>query len=175
MLTQAQRAVQAVSRAGLAIGALATAGIFVLLVGSSFRRYLGGSPVPYTEELAGLLFVITSMAAVPHGVASTQHIRLLVVWRRLPQRLASVFAIVGDLLGAAVLVVLLRQMLAFADYSREAGSRTEVAELLLWPWMVVMPASLAMLAVAVTLRALARLAAMRAGRFDSLEAGQALD
>lgn len=175
MLARAQQAVEGVSRAGLALGALSTAGIFALLVASSFKRYLGGSPVPYTEELAGLLFVVTSMAAVPHGIASAQHIRLLVVWRRLPQRLAAACAAVGDLLGAAVLVVLLRQMLAFADYSREVGSRTEVAELLLWPWMMVMPASLAVLAVAVTVRALARLAALRAGRFDSLEPGQVPD
>lgn len=175
MLARAQRAVEAVSRAGLALGALATAGIFVLLAVSSLKRYFGGSPVPYTEELAGLLFVVTSIAAVPHAVATGQHVRLLVLWRRLPPLLAGALAVAGDLAGAAVLVVLVRQMVAFAAYSLDVGSRTEISELLLWPWMAVMPLSLAVLALAITLRALGRLAALRSGRIDPLTPGSTPD
>lgn len=175
MLSAANRAVEAVCRFGLVLGAAATAIIFALLAGSSIQRYLVGSPVPYTEELAGLLFVVTSLAAVPYGVVTGQHIRLLLAWRKLPQPLASWLALAGDLLGVAVLWVLIRQMIAFAEYSREVGSRTEIAELLLWPWMYFMPAALGLLALAMLFRALVRVAALREGHTTSLEAGASLD
>jgi TRAP-type C4-dicarboxylate transport system permease small subunit len=175
MLNTANRLVEGICRFGLVLGAGATALIFALLAGSSIRRYVIGSPLAYTEELAGLLFVVTSLAAVPYGVVSGQHIRLLLAWRKLPQPLASWMAVAGDLLGVAVLWVLVRQMVAFAEYSREAGSRTEISELLLWPWMYFMPAALALLAVAMLFRALVRTAGLREGRTTSLEAGASLD
>ena len=175
MLRAANRAVESVCRFGLVLGAAATGAIFLLLAGSSIRRYLVGSPVAYTEELAGLLFVVTSIAAVPYAVVSGQHIRLLLLWRKLPQPLASWLALAGDLAVAALLVLLLWQMTAFAEYSRAAGSRTEIAELLLWPWMYVMPASLGLLAIAMVFRALVRAADILQGRYTSLEAGTSLD
>lgn len=174
-LKLANRLVETACRVGLALGALATAGILVLLVGSSLLRYVSGAPMPYTEELAALLFVVTSLAAVPFAVVSNQHIRLLVVWRKLPQPAASWFAFLGDLLGVIVLWIMIRQMIAFAEYSRQAGSRSEVGEILLWPWMYFMPAALGLLALAMLLRASTRLLALRQGKYTSLEAGTSVD
>lgn len=175
MLKAANRAVESICRLGLVLGAAATGGIFLLLAGSSIRRYVVGSPVSYTEELAGLLFVVTSIAAVPYAVVSGQHIRLLLLWRKLPQPLASWLAMAGDLMGAVVLAILLWQMVAFAEYSRQVASRTEISELLLWPWMYVLPAALGLLAVAMVFRALVRAAGISQGRYTSLQAGTSLD
>ncbi|MEO8654042.1 MAG: TRAP transporter small permease subunit [Ramlibacter sp.] len=175
MLAASNRLIDAICRFGLQVGAASTAGFFVLLAGSSIRRYVLGSPIAYTEELAGLLFVVTSFAAVPFGVMSGRHIRLLLVWRHLPQPLASWLGVIGDLLAVAVLWVIVTQMVAFAEYTRQVGARSEISELLLWPWMYFMPLSLSLLGLALAWRALMRAVETRHGRYSSLEPGATLD
>jgi TRAP-type C4-dicarboxylate transport system permease small subunit len=175
MLAPVNRLIDATCRFGLQLGAASTAGIFLLLAGSSIRRYALGSPLSYTEELAGLLFVVTSFAAVPFGVLSGRHIRLLLVWRYLAQPWASWFAVVGDLLAVAIVGLIVVQMVAFAEYTRQVGARTEISELLLWPWMYVMPLALSLLALALAWRALMRAVDAGRGRYSSLEPGATPD
>lgn len=170
MASASDRIVSAVCRLGLAAGAMSTACIFVLLAGSSVRRYLLGTPIAYAEELTGLLFVVTSFAAAPFGVLANRHIRLLVLWRRLPAALGSWLAVVGDTFAVAILALIVREMVAFAEYSREVGARTEISELLLWPWMYVMPGALALLGLALAWRAFERAKDAIQGRPVSLEA-----
>ncbi len=175
MIDTLDRVMLAICRVCLWLGAASAGAIFLLLAGSSVKRYVLGSPWPFTEELAGLLFVVTSFAAVPYGAFRAQHIRILVVWRRLPVRAGTWLGVLGDLLGVAVLGVVVLQMVAFAEYSREVGARSEVSQLLLWPWMYCMPLALTLLAAVLALKALHRAVEACHGRFVSLSAGASLD
>lgn len=175
MLASADRAVSALCQLSLFVGAGASFGIFVLLVGSSFRRYLLGTPIAVTEELAALLFVATSFCSIPYGLMAGRHIRLQVLGDRLPLRLAAWASVVGDFLGAGVLAIVVIQLVAFARYSQEVGARTDVSELLLWPWMMVMPSMLGLVAIALVLRAVQRGVCAARGQFELPSAESQVD
>ena len=112
------------------------------------------SPIPATEEIAAYLFVVLSFSSVVGGFVQGRHIRVLPLWQRLPPRLQGWTMLAGHLAAAAVLLVLVKQTFDFAWSSRAFGARSYVADMPEWPWMMVIPASLSLLALVILLRAL---------------------
>ncbi len=144
-----------VAAAMTALSAIAVAAIVVVLVFASLQRYLLSSPIPATEEIAAYLFVAMSFLAMVGGMVERRHIRVLIVWRLLPVRLQSWAMLAGHLGAIVVLAILFWQTFKFARSSYQFGARSYVADLLEWPWMMLIPASLALLALAVAVRSLA--------------------
>lgn len=163
LIDRAEHAVAACSRLMGVAAALAVAGIVVLLVSSSVRRYLLGSPIPVTEELTALLFAALSFLSIVEGFVHDRQIRVGIVWRRLPRPLRNWTMLAGHVLTLVVLGWLVRWTFEFSLVSLELGSRTYVSELLLWPWMMLIPGSLALLGLAVAVRALVDLRATLRG------------
>ena len=62
--------------------------------------------------------------------------------------------VLGHLLSIAVIAVLVRETFAFALASYEFGARSYVADLLEWPWMMVIPLALSILALGLVARLL---------------------
>lgn len=136
------------------LAALAVAGIVVILVFSSLQRYLLDRPVPATEELAAYLFVACAFLSMMDGLVNGRHIRLLPVWRNMPAKLQGWALIAGHLLAITILLLPVRETFNFAWQSYQFGARSYVANLLEWPWMMIIPFSLATLAVAIFARML---------------------
>lgn len=137
----------------LAIGAaLAVAGIALVLVFSSVQRYALERPLPATEEFAGYLFVAVAFLSLAEGFTEGRHIRVLPVWRRLPRRGQGWAMALGHLGSLVVLAILIRQTFDFAWASYHFGARSYVANLLEWPWMMILPVALFVLALAVLAR-----------------------
>lgn len=136
------------------IAALAVAAIVVVLVFSSFQRYVLTSPIPATEEIAAYLFVMVAFLAIMEGMVAGRQIRVLPVWQRLPLRLQGWTMIAGHVLSLGVLVILIRETFAFAWASYQFGARSYVANLLEWPWMMIIPLALSALALALLARLL---------------------
>jgi TRAP-type C4-dicarboxylate transport system permease small subunit len=146
-----------VARVMTALSAIAVTGIVLLLVFSSLQRYVLASPIPATEEVAAYLFVAMAFLAMVGGMVERRHIRILVVWRLLPVRWQAWAMFAGHVGAIVVLGILFWQTYAFAWSSHELGSRSYVADLPEWPWMMLIPVSLGLLLLAVALRALADL------------------
>lgn len=163
LIDEAERAVAALSRIMGVTAALAVAGIVVLLVSSSVRRYVLGSPVPFTEELTALLFAALSFLSIVEGFVHDRQIRVGILWRKLPHPLRNWTMIAGHVFTLVVLGWLARWTFEFALVSVELGSRTYVSGLLLWPWMMLIPVSLALLCLAVVVRTLVDLRATLRG------------
>ncbi len=164
LIDRAERIMEAVSRAMGVLAAIAIAGIVILLVGSSVRRYFLGSPIPVTEELAALLFAALSFLSIPEGFVHDRQIRIAIVWRKLPRAAQGWAMLAGHLFNLLILGWLARWTFGFALTSLELGSRTYVSEILLWPWMMLIPVALAILALALVVRALVDLRATVSGR-----------
>ena len=146
-----------VARAMTAVSAIAVAAIVVVLVVSSLQRYLLSDPIPATEEMAAYLFVAMSFLAMVGGMVERRHIRVLIVWRLLPARVQAWAMLIGHLGAIVVLAILFWQTFEFASASYRFGARSYVADLLEWPWMMLIPGSLALLALAIAVRTLADL------------------
>lgn len=175
MIDKLDRVLQRLARMWVDVGCVAALGILVLLAGSSVKRYFLGTPIPVTEEMSGLLFVAVSFCAVPYGFCTKQQIRVLLVWRRLPSRLAAWAAIAGDLAAIGVVGLIAYELHGFTLLSRQVGARSEVADILLWPWMALMTATLVLLALVIASRSLVNLRDALTGRPVVLVEGKSID
>lgn len=152
--------------------ALAVGLIVVVLVFSSLQRYVLAAPIPATEEIAAYLFVCVAFASMVGGLVEGRHIRVLPLWRRLPAGAQNWAMLAGHAFSIAVLGVLVRETFGFAWSSYRLGARSYVANLPEWPWMMVIPACLTLLALAVALRAFGDLErALRAAPAPEARAG----
>jgi len=160
-----------------AVSAVSVAAIVVVLTVSAAQRYVLTSPIAATEEVAAYLFVALAFTAMVGGMVEGRHIRLLPLWQRLPTKWQNWAMLVGHLGAIFVLSIIIRETFSFAWASYNYGARSYVADLIEWPWMMLIPGSLTLLAFAIAARAIVDLdraiaghAAPEATRVDEDEA-----
>lgn len=124
-------------------------GIFMagMILLSAILRYVINEPLSFSDELAGLLFVTLGFFSFPYVMEKSEHINLSILVERLSpfkQRCCRFLASVVFFLFS---VTFIHQSWNFMDFSRVISSRTDVAQLLLWPWMAVMPVSMSLCAL----------------------------
>ena len=159
-----ERLLGAIGVAKSVAASLAVAAIVLLLVGSTSQRYFIGSPFPFTDELGALLFVVIAFMSATEGFLSDRQIRIELVWRALPERVQGWAMIAGHAISLAVLWIILWETWRFATLSFELGSRSLIMEFILWPWMAVIPFSIAVLMLAIAARILVDLHAVLTGQ-----------
>ena len=137
-----------------AAAALSVGGIVIILVFSSMQRYILASPIPETEELAAFLFVALAFFSITEGFMSDRQIRIALVWRKLPQAMQGWMMILGHVLTIVVVGILIQQLFDFAWQSYQFNSRSYVADIIEWPWMMIMPFSLFVMCLGVVARIL---------------------
>jgi len=123
--------------------------IVVLLVTSSLKRYLFQQPIHVTEELGGLLFLGTTFCGLVYGFTQNRHVRLELFWRLLPHPWRELMEVLGYVLCLVALGVIIKQTWATTVFSYEIQGRSVMTEILLWPWRLLIPAVLLLLALAV--------------------------
>jgi len=146
-----------------AVSAVCVFAIVAVLVVASTQRYLLTSPNAWTEEMAAYLFIALSFFSVVGGFVDGRHIRLLPLWQRLPRGLQNWGMLAGHLAAIGVLALIIRETFAFARSSLAFGTRSYVADLLEWPWMMIIPVCLGLLALVLALRVVADLGRIARG------------
>lgn len=146
------------------VASLAVAAAAVLLVTSSVQRYVIGSPIPITQEVGSLLFVVIAFMSATDGFLSDRQIRVELLWHVLPQRVQGWALIAGHAFAIAVLSIVLWETWRFTKLSFELGSRSLIMEFALWPWMAVIPLSVGILMLAMAARVLVDVHAVLTGR-----------
>ncbi len=136
-------------------------GVFMtgLVLVSTLMRYLAGSPIGFSDELSGLLFLSLSFLSLPHVLNTSQHIRIDLLVRTLSRRLAVAADIFANGIFVAFAGIFAYQAWDFMMFSLQIGSRSEISGVLLWPWMALMPLSMLLCILLVArngLRGLAR-------------------
>ena len=148
----AERVLHIVCTIQASAAGLAVAGMVVLLAGSSLGRYAFGKPIPVTEELGALLFVTLAFLSVTEGFMADRQVRIQVVWRLLPPRIKGWAMVVGHGLSVIGLVIIIWATWDFAWFSYQVGAETYITEILVWPWMMLVPVALAILVLATIVR-----------------------
>lgn len=144
-----------------------------LVVTASFMRYIVGRPFAFTEELVALLYMAMVFLAVPIATLRHAHVSISVLpasvmkLLRHPFRLAACVAMIVFCVWFTIVAY------GFVDQSRAFNSHTEAAELLLWPWMMIIPVTMGFVA-AISLLHLVQAAAGEAPAEDEAPAGDAL-
>lgn len=150
--SRAESVVSRIAEVCAGVAALGIFGIVILLTASSLKRYLLNSPISVTEELGGLMFMATTFLSLAWGFVRGRHVRLELLWRVLPPKLAGTFEIVGLVAAIIGLGILANETWNATLLSYDLRGRSVMTELLLWPWRLIMPLTLLLLIAAIVLR-----------------------
>ena len=114
----------------------------VLVITSAIMRYFVGRPFRFTEELVALLYMAMVYLAIPLVTARRAQITVSVLPERLAQMLAGLLRVGSALVMVGFCTWFMIEAWDFSEYSRRLSSRTEQFDILLWPWMVLIPITL---------------------------------
>lgn len=142
-----------------------------LVVLSVVMRYALGTPFRFTEELVALLYMAMVFLAVPIATVERRHVSIEVLPGRLRHRLRRPLALAACAVMVAFCGWFAWAALGFVQQSARFGSRTEQADILLWPWMAIIPATFGF----VVLIAIAQAVDAARGRGDADQVAQAGD
>jgi len=138
-----QRLFAVVARWMAYVGALALLVMTLLVVISAVMRYFVGRPFGFTEELVALMYMSMVFLGIPLVTMNRSHVAVSV----LPQRLQLAWS--GVLRAGAGLVMIVFcawftfEAWGWMDHSRRLHSKSEQADFVLWPWMAVIPVTMA--------------------------------
>lgn len=123
----------------------------LLIFVSTTLRYAVGTPVNFSDEMAGLLFFSMSFLSLPHVLNQDRHIRIDLLTRAMPAAMARLAGVFASLVLIAFACVFAWESWSFMRFSQDIDARSDISGLLLWPWMTLMPAAL-LLCVIIQLR-----------------------
>lgn len=126
------------------VAALAVVTLTGFVCLSAIMRYVLGTPFHFTEELVALLFLTTVFLTLPYSALRGQHICVTLLTARLRGLASRFMQIINLSVILAFSVWFFSLSLDFTLFGHEIGARSEQSDLLLWPWMALMPLALAL-------------------------------
>lgn len=140
---------------GLAVLAAIAGGAIVLLIGVSVTmRHVARTPLHVTEELVGLLMTSAFFLALPLVTLNAEHVRVSIVVANLPDRMRRGVSLAAGLFGITFCIWFFALCLPWLEFAFDRNLKTEVARLLMYPWMALIPLSLILTSVAFAIRGL---------------------
>ena len=128
----------------------------MILIGASVSmRHVANAPFRFTEELVGLLMTAAFFLALPLVTLRSDHVQVRIAVETLPTRLRGWVAVFAGIFGAGFCIWLLTLALPWFEFALNRGIKTEVARLILYPWMAILPLSLSLTAIAFLIRSVA--------------------
>lgn len=142
-----ERAFARIARTMLYVSAIALLVMTALVVTASFMRYLLGRPFDFTEELVALLYMSLVFLAIPLVTVERSHISISVLPAQLQKRIRGLLRAGASLVMIAFCTWFTIETYAFVEESRRFNSKSEQVEILLWPWMAVIPITAAFVTI----------------------------
>lgn len=143
-MTAADRAILLVSRGLLALSAAACSGILGLVLAAVVMRYALAAPFRFTEELAGLLLSVMAFCALPHAMAANANIRVTLLTDRLGGTARRLAWVLGQLVMVGFCAIFAHEAWGIAEFTLRLNLASEQARLPLGPFVLLMPAMLAL-------------------------------
>ena len=151
---RAERWLTPVYRGLAVLAALAGTAIVVVIGASVFMRHVTNSPFHFTEELVGLLMTAAFFLALPLATLNAEHVRVSVLVVNLPDRQRRWAATGAAVFGLCFCLWYFALCLPWLDFAFQRTLKTEVARLLMYPWMAIIPFSLLLTAFAFVIHGL---------------------
>ena len=126
------------------LAAIAGCAIVALIGASVTMRYFAFAPFRFTEELVGLLMTAAFFLALPLATLRAQHVRVLVLVSALPEKARTWVERLAALFGVVFCLWFLALSLPWLEFAIDRNIKTEVGRLLMYPWMALLPLSMAL-------------------------------
>lgn len=131
----------------LAFAALAAVGLSLIvsvIVTSVVMRKIANSPLHITEEAVGLLLSVTLFLGLPMVTLRAKHVRVSLLTSYVGDKSREVLQIAGLVVGIVFFGWLIWETIPWFEFALKRNLKTETTRILLYPWMALMPLSLAM-------------------------------
>ena len=125
------------------LAAVAGCAIVGLIGASVTMRYFAFAPFRFTEELVGLLMTAAFFLALPLATLRAEHVRVLAIVSALPRKAQRWASRLAAIFGAAFCLWFLVLCLPWLEFAIDRNIKTEVGRLLMYPWMALLPLSMA--------------------------------
>ena len=99
-------------------------------------RYLFNAPLQWSRDTNGLLLLITLFSALPRAWDQGYHIRMEIIYDRMPPRWRSVADVLSALTGFVFFSLLATQAVVFSRYMFMTDETGEDLSAPFWPFMV---------------------------------------
>ncbi len=133
-----------VSRALLVSAAVSVLAMTALVALSVVMRYFVGSPFAFTEELVALLYLAMVFFTIPVSTMRREHIVVNVCVERAGPRSQRLLAVAAAMVMIVFAVWFVYETFAFTTFSKKLDARSDHVGILLWPWMAIMPLTIAL-------------------------------
>lgn len=147
MMNALERLFDRAARVMLWAGTLSLLVMTGLVVIASFMRYFVGRPFAFTEELVALLYMSMVFLGIPLVTVHGSHIAVSVMPQRLTRALGGPLRVGSALVMIVFCAWFTVEAYNFVEYSQRLHSKSEQVELLLWPWMAVIPVTMAFVTI----------------------------
>ncbi len=133
----------------LVLAGVALASLALLISASVVRRYLLNSPISWTSEMSGLFFVSLFFLSIPFVTFFDRHVSVTLVTQLLNARWKRVAAVVANLLVVVFCLWFIWLTVPWLEFAQRVNPRTIVLRVELIPWMLILPVSMALTALAI--------------------------
>lgn len=134
-----RRVLNQISEKSLWASALTAIAMVTLVFLSTMARYVFGTPFEFTEEVIGLMFLVSAFLTLPYMTINNEHIEVTLVYGLLSEKgkfMLRLFAYTAFFIFASWFTAISWD---FTLFSAVIEARSEVSDLLLFPWTSVMP------------------------------------
>lgn len=118
------------------VAGMAMAGLVVLGV---LMRYFVGSPLAFSDELVGLLFVLIAFAILPSCELRHRNISVTLVTDMMPPRLKKISRVARLVLVVVFAVAFSKLAIDFIATSARFNARMDSLNVSIVPWIVIIP------------------------------------
>ena len=124
---------------------LAASLCMIVIVGlvtvSVILRRFAGTPLHITEDVVGLLLTAMLFLGLPLVTLRAQHVRVSIVSNALEPRFGGAVRIAAILVGLVFFGWIFVKALPWVEFAWKRNLKSEMARLLLYPWMAALPLS----------------------------------
>ena len=131
--------------------------MMLLVISDPFMRYMVGMPLYWSNEVSTFLMVAMAYTGLGIVFAKGGHIRVTLIFNRLPHRIRNILWIIIASLATLYIGILTYAVARLARVSFKVGRVTPTAELPYYPWQILVVLGLIVFTLALLIFTIKRL------------------
>lgn len=159
----------------LAFAVLAALGLTAIvgtIVTSVMMRKFANTPLHITEEVVGLLLSVALFLGLPIVTLRAKHVHVSLLTVYVSGKAKAVLQILGLIVGIVFFGWLIWETIPWFEFAFKRSLKTETTRILLYPWMALMPLSLAVTCLILIARMFGVIDAPTASKLDHSDQGR---
>jgi TRAP-type C4-dicarboxylate transport system permease small subunit len=125
------------------LAALGLSAIVGIIVTSVVMRRFANTPLHITEEVVGLLLSVALFLGLPMVTLRAKHVHVTLLTTYVRGRAKTALQVAGLIVGIVFFGWLIWETIPWFEFAFKRSLKTETTRILLYPWMALMPLSLA--------------------------------